>query len=183
MTFSDLWLLRLRNVLFKSSAGIIVFRGIRWVLTRLIPYTPPPAEIPAERARAFVTVEIRPSTVPGAGQGLFALERVEAGVTIGEYMGDIVDSFWRLMRSRDRSYQIPTCDPAVTLDALRRPEVMMRYICHHPRKGKHNVQFVDQGVRKFVVTTRPVDPGEEFFVDYGETYWRLMGITPDGSKE
>lgn len=182
MTFSDLWWLRLRNQLLKSDAGIWLFRGIRWVVPRIAPYTPPRAEIPPERARACVMVEIRPSTVHGAGQGIFALERIAAGVTIGEYTGDVVDSMWRAMRLRDRSYLALTCDAAISIDALRRPEVMMRYICHHPRKGKCNVQFVDQGVRKFVVTTRPVDPGEEFFIDYGDTYWRLKGIRPDESK-
>lgn len=182
MAVFDLWLLRLRNLLLKSDAGVRLFRPIRWVLLRLAPYTPPRAEIPPERARAFVKVEIRPSTVRGAGQGLFALERIEAGVTIGEYTGDVVDSRWRAMRLRDRSYLAPTCDTAFFIDALRRPEVMMRYLCHHPRKEKRNAQFMDQGIRKFVVTTRPVDPGEELFIGYGDTYWRMMGISPGEDK-
>jgi hypothetical protein len=148
---------------------------------RLTPYTPPRSEIPPERARAFVKVEVRPSTISGAGQGLFALERIEARVTIGEYTGDIVDSVSKVLRLRDKAYVALTADPAICIDALRRPEVMMRYICHHPQQEKRNVHFRNQGSRKFVETTRPVDPGDELFTDYSDIYWRLTGMTPNGS--
>ena len=171
----------LRWRLWKSDAGIYVWRFVHWPVSRVAPYTPPRTQIPPERARAFVKVEVRPSTIPGAGQGLFASEQIEAGVTIGEYMGDIVDSVFKLLRLRDIDYLALTDDPRIFIDPLHQPEVTMRYICHHPKEEKRNVRFRSEGTRKFVETTRLIDPGEELLTDYGNIYWRLRGITPNGS--
>ena len=181
MTIFNRILDRLRRFLIKSSAGIQLWRFVRWAVSRVAPYTPPRTEIPPARARAFVKVEVRPSTIPGAGQGLFAMERIEAGVTIGEYSGDIIDSVFKVLRLRDKDYVARTSDPSICIDALRRPEVMMRYICHHPKEQKRNVKFRDDGSRKFVETTQPVDPDEELLTDYSDVYWRLRGITPSGN--
>jgi hypothetical protein len=180
MKIADRVLERMRRFLLKSDAGIQQLRFLRWAVPRVMPYTPPRADISLERARAFVKAEVRPSRIPGAGQGLFALERVEAGVTIGEYAGDIVDSVFKALRLRDKDYVALTDDPAISIDPFRRPEVMMRYICHHPKAERRNVQYINEGSRKFVRTTRVVEPGEEFFTDYGEAYWRLRGLTPRG---
>jgi hypothetical protein len=176
----DLILKGLISLLLKSNAGTYFWRFVRWAVPRVAPYTPPRTEIPPVPARAFVKVEIRPSTIPGAGQGLFALERIEAGVTVGEYTGDIVNSVFKALRLRNRDYLANTSNPAISIDALRRPEAMMRYVNHHPREEKRNVRFRDEGCRKFYETTRSVDPGEELLTNYGDLYWRLRGITPNG---
>ncbi|MBI5101578.1 MAG: hypothetical protein HZB33_07085 [Nitrospirae bacterium] len=171
----------LRWRLWESTPGIFLWHALGWVASRIAPYTPPRAEIPEERARAFVRVEVRPSTIPGAGQGLFSMERIEAGVRIGEYTGDIVHGVFNVLRLRDKDFVARTADPSVCIDALRRPEVMTRYICHHPGEGKRNVRFRNEGSRKFVETTRAVHPGEELLADYGDMYWRLKGVTPSGN--
>jgi len=167
----------------EHDAGIYLWRFARWIVPLVAPYTPPRLEIPAERARAFVKVEIRPSVVPGAGKGLFALERIETGVTIGEYTGDIIDSVFKGLRLHNKDYIALTSNPAISIDALRRPEVMMRYINHHPQAAKRNVRYRSEGTRKFVETIRAVDPGEELFADCSDIYWRLRGITPNGGQE
>jgi hypothetical protein len=181
MTMFDRILERFRCFLVESDAGISVWRSIRWAVPLVAPYTPPRNEIPPERARAFVKVEVRPSTIPGAGQGLFAMERIEAGVTIGEYTGDIVDSVFKVLRLPNKDYVALTSNPAISIDALRRPEAMMRYICHHPKEERRNVRYRSDGSRKFLETIRPVDPGQEFLADYSDVYWRLRGITPNGN--
>lgn len=58
---------------------------------------------------------------------------------------------------------------------------MMRYICHHPDPAKRNVQYINEGTRKFVRTIRAVEAGQELFTDYGEAYWRLRGLVPRGT--
>ena len=167
----------------ENDAGIYLWRFARWVIPLVAPYTPPRTEIPAERAGAFVKLEIRPSVVPGAGKGLFALERIEAGVTVGEYTGDIVDSVFKVLRLSNKDYIALTNNPAICIDALRRPEVMMRYINHHPEAEKRNVRYRSEGASKFVETTRAVDPNEELFADYSDIYWKLRGITPNGGQK
>lgn len=181
MTIYDRILVRLSRILLKSAAGIYMWRCIRWSVPRIAPYTPPRTEIPPERARAFVKVEVRPSRIPGAGLGLFALEGIEAGITIGEYTGDIIDSVFKVLRLRDKDYVALTSNPAICIDPSRRPEVMMRYICHHPKEEKRNVRYINIGSRKFVESTRRIDSGEEFLTDYSDMYWRLRDITPNGN--
>lgn len=172
----------LRRRFLENDAGIYLWRFARWVIPLIAPYTPPRTEIPPERACAFVKVEIRSSEVPGAGNGLFALERIEAGVTIGEYTGDIVASVFKGLRLRNKDYVALTNDPALSIDAFHRPEAMMRYINHHPQEEMRNVRYRSEGTRKFVETIRPVEPGKELFADYSAIYWRLRGITPRATE-
>jgi len=181
MTIFDPTFERLRRYLLKCDAGIHLWRFAGWAVARIAPYTPPRSEIPPERACAFVKVEVRLSTIPEAGHGLFALEEVEAGVRIGEYAGDMVDSVFKVLRLPNKEYVASTGDPFLCIDPSHRPEVMMRYICHHPDKEKRNVRFVDVGPRKFVESTRRIASGEEFLTDYSDLYWRLRGITPNGN--
>jgi hypothetical protein len=152
MRLADRVLERVRRRLLKSEIGIVQLRFLRWAIARVAPYTPLPADIPPERARAYVKVEVKPSRIPGAGHGLFALERVEARVVIGEYAGDIVDSVFKVFRLRNKDHVALTDDPSIALDPSRRPEVMMRYICHHPDAARRNVQYINEGSRKYVRT-------------------------------
>lgn len=180
MRLADRAIGRLRAILFRSDAGITVWRLLGQAASRLAPYDPPRAELTPERTRAFVPVEVRESSVPGAGLGLFSRERIAEGVVVGEYTGDVVDSWLRLLRTRNRDYVILTDVSGIAIDAARRPEVEMRYICHHPRPERRNVRYRTEGPRAFVVTTRVVEAGEELLTDYGPDYWRLRRIVPAG---
>jgi uncharacterized protein len=178
MTFTDWVFLRLRSFLLRSDVGRRFFRFLRWFFSLVAPYTPPRATIPPDRANAYVKVDVRPSTIPGAGQGLFALEPIDVGVLIGEYVGDVVTSVLKAMRLRNKDYLFSTSTPSVMIDGSNRLEAMMRYICHHPRAEKRNVQFLIEGKHVFVKTIRPVFPEDEFFADYGGLYWQVRGVVP-----
>jgi len=171
-------LLAVRSALIRTGAGTYLLRAVYRVVPKLCPCTPPTCEVPPWRARARVAVEVRPSTLQGAGQGLFALECIEPGEVVGEYVGDVIDSVTKAFRLRDRRYLACTGDPRVRIDALRHPEVVLRYVCHHPRAERRNVRFRPEGTRVWVEATRRVEPGEELFMDYGDSYWRLMGVEP-----
>lgn len=181
MRVSDRVFLGVRRRCLRSERGIVLLRFLRWSLPIVAPFTPERADIAPERARAFVAVETRPSTIPGAGHGLFAMEPLEAAVTIGEYAGNIVPSVFKVWRLRDKDYLAQTDDPAICIDSAGRPEVMMRYLCHHPDPAKRNVQFINEGPLKFVRTTCAIEPGKELFTDYGDAFWRVRGIVPRGT--
>lgn len=112
--------------------------------------------------------------------GLFCDEPVELGVTIGEYSGDIVDSMLRSLRLRNTEYLALTEEQAISIDGLLHPEMVMRFVNHHPDESTTNIRFRVNGSQVFLETTKPVGPGEEFFADYGDIYWKLLGITPRG---
>jgi hypothetical protein len=178
MNSLDRFLSRVIWRLTQSEIGIAALRVIRWTAPRVAPYSPPRAEIPPERMAAFVPVEIRPSTIVGAGLGVFAVEPIAAGVTIGEYTGDIVDSVLRSLRLPNKDYLARTGEGSIYIDSSNRPEAVMRYVNHHPNAERRSVEFRNDGRRKFLVTTRAVAAGEELFVDYDWLYWKLRGITP-----
>jgi hypothetical protein len=173
----DLLLAKLGHSLLRSRSGATVLRGVRFALTRVAPYVPPRVELPEERVRARVAVEVRPSTIPGGGLGLFATEVIEAGTVIGEYMGDPIGSVLNLLRIRDITHMVG--NQLGFFDTSRHPEVTMRYICGHPSPAKQNVTF-DYDERILVRASRRIEAGEELLALYEEPYWRLMGITPRG---
>jgi hypothetical protein len=171
----DELLLEAGERLLASRAGAMLVRGAHGALARIAPHVPQRVEIPPERAAACVRVEVRPSGIPGAGLGLYAAEPVGAGVVIGEYAGDVVGSILKVLRLRSLAY---VALDEQYIDTSRHPEVAMRYVCHHPRPERRNVDFDGEGGRLFLRTTRPVEPGEEFFVDYGAMYWAVHGVEP-----
>lgn len=165
--------------LLRSRAGAAVVRGLHVALSRIAPFTPASGAIAPERARARASVEIRPSTISSAGLGLFALAPVEEDVIIGEYVGDTVASLFQILRLRDLSY-LALGEPAI--DAANHPEVMMRYVCHHPSPEKCNVEFWrDDECRVYFRTTKAVAAGDEFFIDYGGMFWAIQGVDPSAS--
>lgn len=83
----------------------------------------------------------------------------------------------RLLASlRDLSY-LALGEPSI--DASRHPEVMMRYVCHHPDPARCNVDFRrDEPGRLLFATLRPVAEGDVFFIDYGAMYRARQGLAP-----
>ena len=67
-----------------------------------------------------------------------------------------------------------------SVDAGPHPQVLARYINHHPDAARRNATFVKNKAHltALVVATRPIERGEELFVDYGAGYWRARGCTP-----
>lgn len=178
MKFPDRILRSIRWRLWRHAAGIRVWRLMERCLGVIWPYTPRAEEISAARARSRYASETRPSTIPGAGMGLFALEDIPANVILGEYCGDFIPSTFRTMRLRNSDYLAFTGIPWLYIDALRHPEVMVRYINHHPDPESVNVRLRQQEEAVFFDTTRPIRRGEEFFTDYGDIYWKLRNIPP-----
>ena len=179
MDLRDRIVLALKDRLERTPARTVILRSLRWTCSRLFPYRPPFQPIAPERLRSPFRLETRPSTVAGAGLGLFALEPIPAGARVGEYAGDVIGSAWRWLRLRDSAYsaQLPT--PGWFVDAKGHPEMLMRYINHHFEPARRNVKLTNEGAGKVIVATRDVAAGEELFYDYGDLYWRLRGIDPD----
>ncbi len=157
---------------------LLILRVTHKSLSTLFPYSPPHVEFTAEKFEPFVKAEVRESTVPGAGQGLFATESVEPGIVIGEYLGDPVDSFFKALRLPDFRYLAMWQKLDGAIDAARHPGMAMRYVNHHPDPEGSNILFCAEGRRVFLVTTRKVEAGTEFFANYAEGYWRLLRIRP-----
>lgn len=117
--------------------------------------------------------QVRPSLVPDAGLGLFALRPFEPGELLGEYAGHLMTS-WQHQRTPDWTY-VAAAGPDRFVDAGPYPFVKARYINHHFDPDKINAQYVDApGHRILVHARRPIRSGEEIYADYGPRYWNRV---------
>jgi SET domain-containing protein len=162
--------------LCRKDVGIAVYRVIRRVIPMIFPYTPQKSPLSELTLHPRFRVEVRKSTVEGAGDGLFALEDIPGGEVLGEYGGDRVRSLTKWLRLKNKDYTMMTDDPSVVIDAAGRHEALMRYVNHHFDARCHNLERKVSGETVYFVTTRPIVKGEEFFVDYGALYWKLRGV-------
>jgi hypothetical protein len=176
VTFVDRVLLAAVYRLEERDWGLRLLAAANGLLSRCFPYVPPRTELSSERTDSLVPTEVRPSTVPGAGMGLFLCVPVEAGEVIVEYSGDIVSTVLQRYRLRDWSYLALTADPAVAIDALKRPEAKARYINHHFDPGLRNTDTLMRDGRRFVVAKRRIEAGEELFYSYGDRYWKFRAF-------
>ena len=125
-------------------------------LDKLIPATPP--------------ARVATSTIPHAGSGLFATERLVKGAVVVEYTGEVLRAR-EATRRRDRTYMkmvsldkhIDAVDPAKSSVA--------RYANDHPDAARINCRFHTVQGRVLLRTLRAVNPGEELFVSYGRGHW------------
>lgn len=121
---------------------------------------------------------VRPSLVPGAGLGLFAVERVPSGTYIGPYTGEYLVP---KAAAPDVTYlfQLPECARDETHDRIvGDPEHYVSKVNFAPDtiNGRHTgllsatfwTYCEEPYVRLF--SDRAIAPGEEVYTDYGPDY-------------
>lgn len=121
---------------------------------------------------------VRPSSVAGAGQGLFVERAVKKGEVVCAYTGQRINIAEMLRRKdpSDRAY-VMGFGLNKYLCARDRLHVLARFINDHADPARHNVRFVKlwEERRADVVATRHIAAGEELFVSYGANYWKVHG--------
>ena len=119
--------------------------------------------------------EVRASSIPGIGQGLFPLKTVYRGDTIGPYTGRIitdeeaerepyVSSLYNLWICRD--HWIWGEGPGASYT---------RYINHSDEPNARIVVSTRWKTAR-IEALRRIWPGREIFIDYGPEYWECVGI-------
>lgn len=125
-------------------------------------------------------MEIRPSQIPGAGLGLYALRRFAPHKRIAEYTGD-----WVLATAKNENvlfpYGVGMCkkgNKEYIIDAARRPRCPAGFANDANGPGR-NANFRNNAImrmsarsdRIYVHSTRTIRPGDEIFLTYGHEYW------------
>uniref|UniRef100_A0A7S0P2K7 SET domain-containing protein n=1 Tax=Calcidiscus leptoporus TaxID=127549 RepID=A0A7S0P2K7_9EUKA len=124
-------------------------------------------------------VQVRPSLIPNAGNGLFATRRFSAGEMVGEYHGQVL-TLLQATRLEKRDYLMGGFGLNVHIDARFALNASARYINDHFDAKKINARFekLKPQRRAIAIATRDIRAGEEIYASYGETYWRARGIDP-----
>ena len=122
-------------------------------------------------------LRVAPSTIRGAGLGLFARQAIEAGELIAQYTGERLDGeefSHRLRTNRTSGDFALRVARGVYIDAEHTPWCLPRYI--NDATGSelsNNCRFVLDAERESAAihTVRSIHAGEELLVPYGEGYW------------
>ncbi|RYZ30427.1 MAG: SET domain-containing protein [Chitinophagaceae bacterium] len=122
-------------------------------------------------------LEIKTSTIPDAGKGLFTKVFIAKGTRIVEYKGTVTT--WDVVKDDPTNAYIYFVKPNHVIDARDHPKMMARYV--NDAKGlvrnkarRNNAQFQNDGLRVYIVATKNIEPGEELLVEYGQKYWNTV---------
>jgi SET domain-containing protein len=121
---------------------------------------------------------VKPSTLPGAGKGLFTKTFIPAGTRIVEYKGRLTT--WKDVEHDHGNAYIFTVHEDHVIDAARSYKAFARY-ANDARgftrvKGITNncIYFRDEDDRVYLESKRDIPAGSEIFVSYGNDYWKVM---------
>jgi SET domain-containing protein len=123
-------------------------------------------------------LRVKRSTLPGAGKGLFTKKPIPKGTRIVEYKGRITS--WKDADHRNGGngyiYYVKRYH---VIDALPHVKALARY-ANDARgiarvKGiTNNSQYVEDGLKVYIESTRDIPANAEIFVGYGKEYWDVI---------
>ncbi|MEM6911844.1 MAG: SET domain-containing protein-lysine N-methyltransferase [Verrucomicrobiota bacterium] len=123
--------------------------------------------------------EIKPSTIPGAGRGLFAKKLIFPDDTIGPYLGKVLSD-----RQAEREpylgslYLVWVCKDC-WIDGATGGNYT-RFINHHGKRPNAELIVTTRWKKARIGAKRKIRPGEEIFFDYGKDYWEALALDPEG---
>jgi SET domain-containing protein len=122
-------------------------------------------------------LEVKKSTLPGAGLGLFTKSNISKGSRIVEYKGR--RTTWKEVENDYKNGYIYTIDPQHVIDAKTYRKALARYANDAQgmvRKNgiKNNARYVVDGLKVYIEAVKDVSAGSEIFVSYGKEYWDVM---------
>lgn len=121
-------------------------------------------------------LEIRPSSIPGAGNGVFTRKSISKGTVICYYCGKVYASEEAVDKTGIPQYYLLKLPSGKIVDASSQSSCLARFIndCRGTSK-KQNVEFgeADEPNAKYAVvrSIAKIPAGGELFVSYGDPYW------------
>ncbi|HLA54298.1 MAG TPA: SET domain-containing protein [Flavitalea sp.] len=121
---------------------------------------------------------IKRSTIPGSGKGLFTKKEIPKNSKIVEYKGRV--SSWKEAdhRNGENGYVYYIKRDHV-VDALPFKNALARYA--NDAKGlcrvkgiNNNSEYVEEGLKVFIVSRKKIPKNGEILVAYGKEYWEVI---------
>jgi SET domain-containing protein len=123
---------------------------------------------------------VKKSKLPNAGKGLYTKKPIKKGEKIIEYKGEIIN--WKEYEKRvleNRDGYLFYINNKRCIDAFPTPQHKARYANDAAGlsrvKGLRNnsvYEIVDN--KCFIVAQKPIEAGDEIFVDYTKDYWKCV---------
>jgi hypothetical protein len=121
---------------------------------------------------------VKRSTIPGAGKGLFTKKLIPKGTKITEYKGRITSWKDADHRNGENGY-VYYVKRYHVIDALPYKSALARY-ANDARgltriKGiTNNAEYIEEGLRVFIVAKKDIPANSEILVGYGKEYWDVI---------
>lgn len=121
---------------------------------------------------------IKKSTIPNAGKGLFTKKAIPKGTRIVEYLGR--RSAWKDVKDDDgRNGYIFFINRNNVIDAEKNIKAFARYANDARGLVKikgivNNSDYVVDGLKAYIESTKDIPAGGEILVDYGKDYWKVI---------
>ena len=121
-------------------------------------------------------LEVKKSTIPGAGQGLFTKVFIKKGTRIVEYKGRLTT--WKEVENDYKNGYIYSINSKDVIDAKTYKKALGRYANDASgvvrKKGiPNNSQYVSDGLKIFIEAIKNIPAGSEILVAYGKEYWEV----------
>lgn len=119
-------------------------------------------------------LEVKKSTIPGAGQGLFTKILIEKGTRIVEYKGRLTK--WKEVENDYKNGYIYSINARDVIDAKTYKKALGRYAndaCGIVKKKgiPNNSRYVSDGLKIYIEAIKDIPAGSEILVAYGKEYW------------
>ncbi|MGB3948293.1 MAG: SET domain-containing protein [Bacteroidia bacterium] len=126
----------------------------------------------------YEDLEVRKSTIPNAGKGLYTKRDIKKGERIVEYLGEIIT--WKecdIRAEKDEGGYVFYISRNKCIDAFHTPDALARYA--NDAKGLTKIKGINNNCvyeiyknRGWITATKNIKAGSEIFVSYGAQYWR-----------
>lgn len=124
-------------------------------------------------------LQVKASTLPNAGKGLFIKTDVEKGAVITEYIGK--RKTWAQVENDVDNGYIYYIDDDNVIDAAENKKTFGRYA--NDAAGfsklsgtKNNAMYYESDGKVYIKATKKITAGSEIFVAYGKDYWKQINI-------
>ena len=133
-------------------------------------------------------LEVKESTIPGSGKGLFTTTFIPKGTLIVEYKGRVTT--WKEVKNDSDNGYIYTINNNHVIDAKKTLKALARYA--NDAKGlvkvkgiSNNCVYTNDGLKAYIESVKDIPAGAEIFVDYGKEYWDVIraNLKLDKKKE
>lgn len=136
--------------------------------------------VPSENKTKTFRIKIAPSTIPNAGQGVYAIDPIPKGAR-GTYRGvkrslEKGDPYysWIIYEWDESTGEANTSKPSYLVDAHNISQSnWTRFVNCGLKKRLNNFDVEQKFDKIYYYTLRDIKPGEEFFVDYGPDYRKV----------
>ncbi|MBC7949196.1 MAG: SET domain-containing protein [Chitinophagaceae bacterium] len=124
-------------------------------------------------------LEVKDSTLPKAGKGLFTRKLIPKGTRIVEYKGKLTT--WKQVQVGDKG-----ANPYIyyvkrdhVIDAAPHKKAMARYAndargLKRVKGVTNNAIYVEDGLKVYIEAKKDIPAGAEILVDYGKEYWEVI---------